>query len=427
MKYKITSPGKIVNGAIKLSSSKSISNRILMIRELCPEPFEILNLSDAQDTLTLLHILSQVKKEINGAGTYDVGPAGTTMRFLIAYFATLPGKRVLTGSERMKKRPVKVLVDALQQLGADITYLEEEGFPPLQVNGKNLKGGEIEIDGSVSSQYISALLLISPKLFNGIVLNFKGEIVSRSYINMTLKLMEEFGVYGQWRENTISVSNQAYSTQFEDKTSYVVESDWSSTSYWYEAVALAREAKVGIKGLKKQSLQGDSVLASLFCFFGVSTEFTEDGVILTKTGYLPEAFTFDFSDCPDLAQTVAVVASGLKIPTILNGLSTLKIKETDRITALQTELKKLGTESVTLGDGSLEIKSFSKSNSTQSFSFDTYDDHRMAMAFAPLALLTNEIIINDPLVVKKSYPGYWDDMRSCGFEIEEIKVKNCEY
>ena len=244
------------------------------------------------------------------------------MRFLTAYLSTKIGTHVITGSERMKKRPIGILVNALRELGAQIEYTEVEGYPPLKITGKALRGGEIEVDGSVSSQFISALLLIAPELQNGLVIKFKGEITSRPYINMTLKMLEEFRVYGQWHDNSISVSKQSYHKKSEEDYSYKIEGDWSAASYWYAMAALSAEADLTIKGLNHPSLQGDSILADIFTFFGIKTEYISDGIRITKNRIKDEHFGFDFSDCPDLAQTLAVVVSALNIPALFNGLHT---------------------------------------------------------------------------------------------------------
>jgi 3-phosphoshikimate 1-carboxyvinyltransferase len=413
MNYRISHPSKKINGTIELTASKSESNRALIIQALCEEEFEIANLAQAQDTQTLEDILYTP-----GLQTIDVGPAGTVMRFLTAYYATRPGVRTITGSERMKKRPIGILVDALRQLGASITYLGDEGFPPLKVEGKTLKGGEIEIDGNVSSQFISALLLISPALQNGLVIKFKGEVTSRPYINMTLKMLEEFRVYGIWQEDSISVSKQNYHKKSEEDYVYRVEGDWSAASYWYAIASLAEEAEITIKGLKNPSLQGDAIVADVFTFFGIKTSYTEDGIMLSKMRIKDEHFGFDFSDCPDITQTVAVTTAAMQIPSFFNGVHTLRIKETDRILALQTEFKKMGVEVELRGDNSVKI--IPPEALTAPSAISTYDDHRMAMAFAALAMKFDSVIIEHPEVVKKSYPAYWEDLKRLGFVIEEV-------
>jgi 3-phosphoshikimate 1-carboxyvinyltransferase len=414
LKYRISHPTKQLIGTIELIASKSESNRALIIQALCQDKFEIKNLSKAQDTVTMQEILSSDAETKN----FDAGQAGTVMRFLTAYFATKTGKRILTGSERMKKRPMKILVDALQQLGAKINYTENEGFAPLEIEGRILKGGEIEIDGSVSSQFISALLLIAPALQNGLVIKFKGRVTSRPYINMTLKMMEEFRVYGVWHENSISVSKQNYHKKSEEDYAYKVEGDWSAASYWYAFAALAKEADFTIKGLKNPSLQGDAIVADVFTFFGIKTEYVEGGIRLTKMRVKDELFGFDFSDCPDIAQTVAITAAALQIPAFFNGLDTLRIKETDRLIALKNEMKKMGVEVEIVSDSTIKILPVASIH--QPDFINTYDDHRMAMAFSCLAMKFDSITIEQPDVVKKSYPGFWNDLKKAGFVVEEI-------
>lgn len=418
MNYRISHPTKKLQGSIELTASKSESNRALIIQALCSEKFEIKNLAAAQDTSTLSKILNSPPPAPNSTVTHDVGAAGTTMRFLTAYFSTKPGTIILTGSDRMKKRPIGILVNALRELGASIEYLEEEGYPPLKISGKILKGGEIEIDGNISSQFISALLLVSPAFQNGLSIKFKGEITSRPYINMTLKMMEEFRVYGQWYEDGISVSAQSYHKKSETDYAYTVEADWSSASYWYAIAALAKEADFIIKGLNNPSLQGDAIVADVFTFFGVKTSYIDNGIHLTKSPIKDEHFGFDFSDCPDLAQTAAVTVSALQIPAFFNGLHTLRIKETDRIAALKNELKKINVEVEILNDNSIKIIPNSELH-TPTSSISTYEDHRMALAFAALAMKLDNIIIEHPDVVQKSYPDFWNDLKKTGFIIEE--------
>lgn len=414
--FRITHPTKKLKGEIELTASKSESNRALIIQALCHEKFEIKNLATAKDTVTLKNILSELKQN-NQQETLDVGDAGTTMRFLTAYLSTKMGTRILTGSERMKERPIGILVDALRNMGAKIEYLEKEGFAPLKITGTILKGGQITMKGNVSSQYVSALLLISPELQNGLVINFETEITSRPYINMTLKMMEEFRVYGQWQENSISVSKQNYHVKSEDNYAYTIEADWSAASYWYSMAALSNECDLTIKGLNHPSLQGDSIVSDLYTFFGVKTNFAQNEIHLSKIKVNDKHFGFDFSDCPDIAQTAAVTASALEIPMLLNGLHTLRIKETDRIIALKNELEKIGI-TVDIIHNTIEVKP-NKLNSLPP-TIKTYNDHRMAMAFATLAMKLDAIIIENPEVVKKSYPEFWNDLKKIGFLMEEI-------
>lgn len=422
--YSISNPTKKLKGSIQLTASKSESNRALIIQALSKEKFEIRNIATAQDTQTLQEILKADQFHLQSGNkkneqTYDVGPAGTTMRFLTAYFATTPGTRILTGSERMKQRPIGILVDALTQLGAKISYLENEGYPPIRIEGKTLKGGEIDIVGNISSQFISALLLVSPALQNGIVINFKGEVTSRPYINMTLKMMEEFEVVGTWHGNAISVSRQKYQRNGDSGYVYMVEGDWSAASYWYAFAALADEVDFTIKGLKNSSMQGDSIVAELFNFFNVNTTYATDGIHLKKKEVKNEHFGFDFSDCPDIAQTIAVVTALLKIPSFFNGLHTLRIKETDRVSALKNELAKVGAHVEVLDDYSMEITAPELYPPTAPIK--TYEDHRMAMAFAAFAMKYDSVFIEHPDVVKKSYPGFWQDLKNAGFTIKELE------
>lgn len=420
MKYRISHPIKKLQGEITLTASKSESNRALIIQALCSEKFEINNLAAANDTV----VLQQILKAAQNAGTervYNVEDAGTAMRFLTAFFATNPGTHTLLCSERMKERPIGILVEALRNLGAKIEYLEKEGFPPLKITGKTLTGTEVEIDGNVSSQFISALLLISPELQNGLVIKFKGEITSRPYINMTLKMMEEFRVYGRWHDEHISVSKQVYHKKSEPLYLFEVEADWSSASYWYAIAALAEDVDFVIKGLKHPSLQGDATVVDIFSFFGVRTKFIEGGIHLTKTKSKKEHFGFDFSDCPDLVQTIAVVAAGKGLPGLFNGVHTLRIKETDRIEALKNELQKLNTGIIINTNNSIEIIPKGINPAAENITVHTYNDHRMALAFSALAMKLDNIIIEQPEVVKKSYPAFWKDLKSVGFTVEEVQ------
>lgn len=411
--YHISKKDKILRGTIHLPYSKSESNRVLIIRALS-KPFKILNLSEAQDSTILNAILNSALQPANAKGqiTCNAGAGGTTLRFLTSYFSIQKGKEViLTGSTRMKKRPIKVLVDALNALGAEIEYLQKPGFPPLKIIGKDLKGGKISIDGSISSQYISALLMIGPLLKNGIHLEFQEEIISRPYVDMTLKIMKHFGIKYSRKKNSIQLKKQKYSPK-----EFAVESDWSAASYWYEMAAFADEVDLFLTGLKKNSLQGDSVIAKLFEPLGIKTTYFKDGVHLKKLKRMQvqKLSNINFSNCPDLAQTLALTCAGLGISSTLSGLKTLRIKETDRILALKSELRKIGVQAEIRKDDLLIKKSKLKRSRLK---ISTYNDHRMAMAFAPLAMLSGEIKIEDPEVVKKSYPGFWKDLGGVGFEV----------
>ena len=418
MKYRISHPTKKLQGCIELTASKSESNRALIIQALCNDKFEIKNLATAEDTVILQQILNSESQHPNSESLYNVGASGTAMRFLTAFLSTKNGTHILTGSERMKKRPIGILVDALRTLGASIEYMEQDGFPPLKITGQTLQGGEVLMDGNISSQFISALLMISTEIQNGLVIKFKGEVTSVPYINMTLKMMQEFRVYGQWHDDYISVSKQSYHKKSDTDYAFQVEADWSSASYWYALAALSKEVDFTIKGLKHPSLQGDSMVADIFSFFGIKTEYIQEGVHLTRIKNKREHFGFDFSDCPDLVQTIAVVASSMNVPALFNGVHTLQIKETDRIIALKNELNKIGVEVTILNNNSIEINPKTLMQNEQSFAI--YDDHRMALSFATLAMKLDSVTIEDPEVVKKSYPGFWNDLKSVGFIIEEI-------
>ena len=402
-------PSAILSSSITLPSSKSISNRVLMIHQILQQQFVISGLSTAMDTQILKQILEQ------NTHTVDVGHAGTTMRFLTAYFAATEGKNVvLSGSERMHQRPIKILVEALKSLGAGIQYLNNEGFPPLQIKGKKLNGGAINLDGSVSSQYISALLLIAPMLNTELTITFTTPIVSKPYILMTINIMHYFGVKVTWlSENKLVVKQENYVAK-----DFSVEADWSAASYWYSMVALSKKATLTLKGLNKTSLQGDHAVVALYAELGVNTRFVDGGVELTKSNssIAWKIKTVDFTLFPDLAQTYAVTCAALNLPVRITGLSTLRIKETDRITALQQELNALGFN-VSLEHNDLIIHP-QKEISIQQHPIATYNDHRMAMAFAPLALITDKLIIENQEVVEKSYPHFWKDLKDVGFVIK---------
>ena len=411
--------GRLLRGRIVLPASKSISGRALVINALSGSSLLPDNLSDSDDTQAMLNALHEMPEVI------DIGAAGTAMRFLTAYLSVTPGTHTITGTERMKHRPIGILVDALRTLGADIAYEGEEGFPPLRIAGRNdIEGGELSVPGNVSSQYISALLMIAPTLKKGLRLTLTGQIASRPYLDMTMSMMRDFGAEVEWiAKDVIEVKPGSYRQR-----PYHIESDWSAASYWYEMVALSPDAgaQVELVGLHHDSIQGDSKVWQLMSELGVATEYYEepDGteiIRLRKTGNLACHFCHDFSHQPDLAQTFAVTCAMLDVPFRLVGLQSLRIKETDRIAALVEELGKIvcleGNDSELLWEGfynidDLELLPF------EEFTFDTYDDHRMAMALAPVCLRTGgEIVINNPEVVSKSYPHYWDDLEKVGFSI----------
>ncbi len=403
---KIFSPNSLdIKGTIVLNGSKSICNRALIIRALCEEDFEIKNLSNAVDTDSLNRLLKSDENVL------DAGAAGTTYRFLTAYQATQSDREVvLTGSQRMKERPIKILVEALQKLGANISYMENEGFPPLKIKGAKLLGGKLAIPANTSSQYISALLMVAPKFTNGLKLHLEGEIVSRPYIQMTLDLMQYFGINYKWVENIIQIQNQKYTSK-----PFYAEADWSAASYYYSIAAMSHSAEIELVGLQKDSLQGDAVIAQIFERLGVFTTYKSESVVLRKeAGFtLPKLLAYNFIECPDLAQTVVAVCGALGINGKFSGLSTLKIKETDRIAALSKELAKLKISFKDLQDGKASLGG-TKLN-LREVSIKTYEDHRMAMALAPLSILTKSMIIEEPEVVNKSYPKFWEDLKKLGF------------
>lgn len=406
MRYKLSAPS-VVKTTIQLPASKSISNRALIINALARGTTPPCNLSDCDDTLVMIKALAENNE------TIDIMAAGTAMRFLTAYLSTVQGTHILTGTERMQQRPIQILVNALRELGAQIEYAGKEGFPPLRIHGTELKGNELTLKGNVSSQYISALLMIGPVLKNGLRLHLTGEIISLPYINLTLQLMKEFGAKAAWTSgNSIEVAPQPYTP-----VSFMVESDWSAASYWYQIAALSEQAEIELMGLFRNSYQGDSRGAEVFSRLGITTEFTHEGVLLKKSNRLVEQLNEDFVDIPDLAQTFAVTCCLLDIPFRFTGLQSLKIKETDRIFALKTELRKLGyllqdvQDSILIWDGE-------RCQPEAQPVIQTYEDHRMAMAFAPAALRFPEMRIAEPQVVTKSYPTYWENLQQAGFGIE---------
>jgi 3-phosphoshikimate 1-carboxyvinyltransferase len=415
MQYEITAP-KSLNMTVKLPASKSISNRALIINALADNDSLPENLSDCDDTEVIVQAMKEAPYEIN------IKAAGTAMRFMTAYLSTrLNEEHVLTGTERMKHRPIHILVDALRLLGADIEYMGEEGFPPLLIKGRKLAGGRLEVPGNVSSQFISALLLIGPCLSNGLSLRLTGDIISRPYIDLTLWMMREFGANADWSAfDTITVAGTPYRQR-----SYYIENDWSAASYWYEMMALTRQedAEIRLEGLMDGSKQGDSSVRYIFSLLGVKSIFatTQEGVPTTVTlshsGRCVPRLEYDFVNSPDLAQTFVVCCCMLGVPFHFHGLSTLKIKETDRIEALKTEARKLGfvihdkNNSELIWDGE-------RCEPQAEVAIDTYEDHRMALAFAPAVFRLNHLLINNPAVVSKSYPQFWNDLRTAGFQVK---------
>ena len=414
--YRLTAPCRL-EATISLPASKSISNRALIIYALSGGKNMPSNLSDCDDTEVIINALRNMPEKI------DIKAAGTALRFMTAYLSVMEGTHILTGTERMKHRPISILVDALRKLGANIEYVGTEGYPPLRITGQSLNGGLLEIPGNVSSQYISALLMIAPMLKEGMTLHLLGDIISRPYIDLTLWMMGEFGADAEWFSNdTIVVKPQPYKSR-----DYFIESDWSGASYWYEMMALCadKRSEVKLTGLMDGSKQGDSTTRYIFSLLGVKTQFESkqagiaQTVTLKQNGRCVPKLEYDFINAPDLAQTFVVTCAAKGIPFHFKGLSTLKIKETDRIEALKTEMRKLGyvlqdhNNSELIWDGERCDPSFEQG-------IDTYEDHRMALAFAPYALLHDKLIINNPQVVTKSYPHYWEDLRLAGFTIEEL-------
>lgn len=390
---------KNIHVDIDLPSSKSVSNRVLILSALSYSPYQIERLSDCDDTHVMLKALD------SNDSSFDIGAAGTAMRFLTAFLSKTVGEWTLTGSKRMKERPIKILVDALNSLGARIQYLEKEGYPPLKIYGSALTGGKVRLNGGVSSQYISALMMIAPYMQQGLEIELEGHVVSKPYILMTSNMMRDFGVKVQIENNIINIPPQTY-----QPVRYQVESDWSAASYWYEILSIGGAGSVFLKGLQKNSYQGDSRVAALFSQLGVNTQYSSEGVLLTPNGNNCRMFEYDFVDQPDLVQTFAVTCCLKNVPFYFKGVQSLKIKETDRVAALIKELKKIG---YLLSEPAEEHLAWTGENLPDSKanvpSIATYDDHRMAMAFAPVALV-RPVLIENPEVVSKSYPGFWSDI-----------------
>jgi len=421
----LTKKSKSVKGTIHLTGSKSECNRALIIEALSRGKVKIGNISDAADTVTLCKALCVESEELSlkskeedlelstrNIKVVNIGPAGTAMRFLAAYFTLHDDEVVLTGSERMKQRPIGILVDALRELGAHIEYLESAGFPPIKIKGgfKQLTCA-ISVKGNISSQYITALLLIAPRLPFGLELQIEGELTSRPYVEMTLAMLQSAGIRHTWDDNVINIEHQEFSA-----TTLHIEPDWSAASYWYAIAALADEAELFLPGLTQYSLQGDSVITEIMANFGITSQFKDGGVYLKKEVKPIIRKIFDLKECPDLAQTIIVVCAALGHEATFTGLETLKIKETDRIKALQNELTKIGVKLIEKG----QVYKLDCSGKfiPQRIFVNTYEDHRMAMAFAPLALLIKEVEIEDAQVVEKSYPAFWKDLEKANFEVK---------
>jgi 3-phosphoshikimate 1-carboxyvinyltransferase len=428
MKHNIilTKKNKSVKGTVHLTGSKSECNRALIIEALSNGKVKVENISDAADTVTLAGILrSEVgmpnaevlnhsyldKSEIEiPKSEINIGPAGTAMRFLTAYFTLQDEEVILTGSERMKQRPIGILVNALRELGAEIAYVENEGFPPIKIKGSlEQTTNKVSIKGDISSQYITALLLIAARLPLGLELHIEGELTSRPYVEMTLAMLQSAGIKHTWKDNVITISHQEFVS-----ASLHVEPDWSAASYWYAIAALADEAELFLPGLTQYSLQGDSVITEIMANFGITSQFKDGGVYLQKEVKPIIRKIFDLKECPDLAQTIIVVCAALGHDATFTGLETLKIKETDRVKALQNELAKIGVKLIEKGQ--IYKLDCSEKFIPERIFVNTYDDHRMAMAFAPLALLIPEVEIEDAKVVEKSYPAFWSDLEKVGFQ-----------
>ena len=385
MNYKISHPTKIVKCEIDLPSSKSISNRLLIIKALCKEKFLIENLSNSDDTILLKNALNSKEKTIN------VSHAGTSFRFLTSFLSIQKGKEfILNGSDRIKERPIKELVNSLQELGVKIKYLEKKDFPPLKITGTEIDGGKREIDGTISSQFISSLLLIAPNLRNGLTLKIKGELVSKPYVLMTLKLMGEFGINWTWKKDKITILKQEYVAK-----NYTVESDWSAATFWFQSASLSKKCQIILKGLNEESIQGDSACKEIFKDLGVDSVFKNGNLILTKNKRIKPAETYNLIETPDIYQSLKCTLFALKQSSLFTGIQTLKNKETNRINAVENELIKLDMPKI----------------------IETYNDHRMAMSFAPLSLKFGELQISNPGVISKSYPNYWQDLKKGGFKI----------
>ncbi len=406
MQYLIHAPASL-SGTIMLPASKSISNRALILNVLSGGKQAVGNLADCDDTNVLVKALSSENKRI------DIGAAGTSMRFLTAYFCLKEGLWELTGTERMKNRPIHVLVDALRHLGAKVNYLEKEGYPPLRIHGGSLRGGSFELDGSISSQYLSALMMVGPCMQQGLRLTIKDTLISEPYARMTLEMMAQYGVQAIWENDTITIAHQPYHA-----IPFTVESDWSAASYWYEMLCLAGKGSLFLSGLQENSLQGDSKVADFFAELGITTLFEPDGVRLQASPLQVARFEADLSEQPDLAQTLVMTCALKNIPFTITGLRTLRIKETDRIAALVNECRKLGYCFNVLPEIGLSW-SGERCESQAEPIIDTYDDHRMAMSFAPAALIFPSLRIREPQVVSKSYPGFWNDLNAAGFSIKQ--------
>jgi 3-phosphoshikimate 1-carboxyvinyltransferase len=406
---RITNAPKVISSKVQLPSSKSISNRALIIQALCKQPFIIQNLSDADDTALMQSLFQSREKELY------VKNAGTVARFLLAFLATQPGcDIILKGSDRMNERPINELVNALKNIGAEVEYREREGFLPVHIRGKALKGGHVTVSASTSSQFISALLLIGPMLKEGLTLELEGEIVSKPYINLTLQLMAYFGIKYQQQSNVISIPSQEYTPRI-----FFVESDWSSASYFYALVALYPGSTIEFDNLFSDSWQGDSLIKELMAQFGHETSFIENKCIVNSFSSQINHFQFDFIDYPDLIPTFVCLCCAKQIPFQISGTKTLKYKESDRAEVLKTELEKLGY-SLHLSENAISFDGIQNQTDTKEIKLNTHHDHRMAMSFSILASQNGNILIENPEVTEKSFPGFWSEINRLGFETHQL-------
>jgi len=415
----ISAPKKPIQLKLSLPTSKSIANRLLIMQSFNPA-MTISNLSEANDTILLKQLINQIKENGNQKKTVtlDAGPAGTVYRFMTARLAVEPGTWLLTGTERMKERPVKLLIDALRTLGADIEYAGKEGYPPLIIRGKKINGGKVSIDAGISSQYISALMMIAPALKEGLDLTLTGTVGSLPYIEMTAQLMQQAGITVNCKKNNYVIPAQSYAP-----VQIITEPDWSAASYWFQIVSMSQHSEVLLKDLKPESLQGDSAVRALFEPLGVQSKFTNDGLVLKNIITNTTHFTADFTDIPDLAQTFAVTLAAKGIPSRLSGLRSLRIKETDRIKALTTELNACGLKATEIENFILELPQQKITIKSDKPFIHTWHDHRMAMAFAPFCLTGQHLQIENPDVVQKSYPAFWNHLRDAGFSIEVLTIR----
>ena len=400
---KISSKSKTISGSINLEASKSISNRLLIIRELCDNKFNIENLSNAKDTRILTKILNDFKSQKD----IDCKDAGTALRFALAFLATKDGNWVVSGSKRMHERPIKPLVDCLLELGTEIKYLNKNGFPPIEIKGGELKSEKLIIKGNISSQFISALLMIAPKLENGIHLEIVSKVLSKPYIKMTLELMSEFGINYSWKNNLIKIEKQSYIGK-----KMMVENDWSAASFWYSFVALSKTGQIEIPKLNKSSIQGDSILSEIFSNLGVKTSFKKNSIILSRNSKSVKELNLDLSNYPDLGLPLIVTCSGLGIKAHLKGLKNLQIKESKRLEVIQKELKKFNINTQ-IDNSSISIKENQKIEQPTSI-IDCHNDHRISMSIAPLSMKINSISFENKNVVNKSYPDFWKDLEIAG-------------